>query len=82
MPLTSANNGSEAFREQLPSCRKFLQPALMMQAAQGSMSLQLDNPSKCNAVVIEALLLGKSDPAFPVRGGNVDVHDCNVPFTI
>jgi hypothetical protein len=26
--------------------------------------------------VIEALPSAKSDPAFPVRGGNVDVHDC------
>ena len=46
------------------------------------MLLLLDSPSECNAVVVEALLLVISDPAFPARGWNEDVQNCNEPSTI
>jgi hypothetical protein len=46
------------------------------------MPLPLGNPSECNAVVVAALLLVISDPAFPVPGWNGGVQNCNEPSTI
>jgi hypothetical protein len=62
--------------------RRFSPAGIRDAARQESMSLQLGYPSECNAAAVEALHSLKSDPAFPVRGWNVAVHDCNAPSTI
>ena len=71
--LTSAKNGFRSFSGAIPVMRRVSPVDTHDAGREESMSLQLDNPSKCNAVVIEALPSAKSDPAFPVRGGNVGV---------
>jgi len=61
--------------------RRFSPAGIRDAGRQELISLQLGDLLECNAVAVEALPSANSDPAFPVRGWNVDAQNCNEPST-